>query len=454
MNDVLLVLLSIFFITGIGYAIIWGFSLLDEKNNLSTISYAFGLGVGFIAMQLYWYARFNISWNILLLFSPWMFVMLIILIKNRQKLNLYFPTIERLRKIDYILLILIGLTGCYVFFEALLRPVSVWDGLAIWMYKSKMFFIDGTIRADHLNFIDPGYPLIISLLGTFVYLVLGHVNDTAVLLTSFAFYAFLSLLFFSVLKKKYGITYALIFTFLMITTQNFIRHGGRMQAGQADLPLGYYSFVSVLLLFEYIKKNKTKILLLLSIFLGITGLIKVEGIPFTAVIVFFAIYHAYQRKLFHHIVILLIWILPLADWEVYKRVNYIATSYFSAHPIQFTIHKSVNAMYGTIRELINIKSWNMLWIVYFYSLLVVNTKKNKELFIINIVILSQIVVYIFIYLLTSENSPQSSIERLLTHIAPLAFYYLALITYPLRNQLLTKYKKNTKVKKWYQFLIS
>src|SRR4030067_1512713 len=112
--------------------------------------------------------------------------------------------------------------GGYVLIEALIRPVGVWDAVAIWLNKSKIFYLDGSLVPSHFIHIDSGYPLVVSLLGTFIYIILGHVNDTAVLITSFAFYSFLALSFFSILKEKFGVKYALIFTLLMVTTQNLV----------------------------------------------------------------------------------------------------------------------------------------------------------------------------------------------------------------------------------------
>ena len=66
---------------------------------------------------------------------------------------------------------------------------------------------------------------------------------------------------------------ALIFTFLLLSTQNLVRHGGRFEAGYADLALGFYIFLSVLLLLDYLKiQNKKALFLFLLLRCSVTCL--------------------------------------------------------------------------------------------------------------------------------------------------------------------------------------
>jgi hypothetical protein len=180
-------------------------------------------------------------------------------------------------------------------------------------------------------------------------------------------------------------------------------------------------------LFEYLKNNSTRVFILLNIFLGITGLIKFEGIPIGLVIILFACHHIYKNRLFKQLPIISIWILPIADWDIYQRVYRLSDTYASTHGFSVSTSKTINAVWGTLKELVNFKSWNLLWIIYFFSLVAFGIRKNKELFILNTLILSQISLYLFMFIFTEANNPEGSIERLLIHVAPLAFYYLAII---------------------------
>jgi len=53
-------------------------------------------------------------------------------------------------------------------------------------------------------------------------------------------------------------------------------------------------------------------------------------------------------------------------------------------------------------------------------------RKNKEIFILHSIVLSQLLIYICLYIFTYGNAPDSSIERLLMHLAPIALFSIAL----------------------------
>ncbi len=424
--NAIITFITLLFISLVGLVVIKAWDLLPKKSNLYVFSIAYGLGVGLITAQLYVYARFGLSWNIWFLILPWVIFTITLSILRRPPLKLKMPTYKNVDKLFIGLFLGIVFSCFYTIFEALIRPLSAWDGWAAWLIKSKAFFLDSTITLPTMQYIRSDGPLVVSLLGAFVYVLLGQVDDTAVLLTSAAYYIFLLLFFYSVLKEKCSNKYALFFTFLLATTQTLIRQGGRFEAGQADLPLGYYIFACTLLFLEYLKGGKTKILLLLSVFLGITSLIKFEGFPFTLVIGALILFEIYRKKRYAHLFLLSFWLIPVFDWQNYKKIIHLEGIYYEGHHVIFSLQKIIGSLVGIIRELINIKSWNLLWLVYFYVTLCLFDKKNRDLVVIHIVVLSQLAMYLLVYFFTLGNAPESSIERLLVHIAALALLAIAL----------------------------
>ncbi len=417
--NILIVLLGICFLSLLGYIIIRGLDLLPPGNTLLSLGISYGLGVGLVALQLYCYSRVNIAWNREFILVPWLLICGFIVVLHKKRFTLSRIPLPNLSTLEKVLCVGIVLTVLYVFFEVLLRPVGVWDAWATWIFESKVFFIDGKITEIALHSLPVFYPLIFNLLNTYIFILLGKVDDTAVLLVSFAFYVFIGVTFFAVLYKKYGIRYALFFTLLFISTQNLIRHGGRIEVGIADLPLGYYFFISVVLLFEYIQKNTAKLFGLLALFLGFTGLIKNEGLPFVIVIGCIVFYFILKTKTYSHITYLLIPFILLMDWQLFKKIHGLDKLYFAGHVLEFSIEKTKNSFLGVFHELLNVKSWNMLWIIYFYSLSLLRIK-IKESVILFIIIFFQLSLYLLLYIFTADNNPESSIERLLIHIAPLA----------------------------------
>jgi hypothetical protein len=423
--NALIVLITIIFISLCGYVLLRGFNLVSKKDNLLAVAYSYGFGTSLIALQLYLYSRLSIAWDRENILLPWIVIFIIIIFKRKKDISFKFPEIPPIKTVDKIIIAGICISLSYVILEALIRPLTTWDGWANWLFQAKVFFLQGRILPEDLIYMNSEYPLTINLLGTFIYIILGRVDDTAVLLTSSAFYAFIALLMFAVLKKNYGVRYALLFTLLLTTTQNFIRHGGRLEAGMADLPLGYFAFISATLLIDYLQKNSTRTFILLNIFLAMTALIKFEGIPLSFFIALCAIYHIYKTKKYGHIPIFFIWILPPVLWQIDRRLLELSHEYFSSgHYLETSFEKTITAFTGTLKELINIKSWNLLWIIFFYMLFI-KPKNLKHFNTLPFIILSQLSLYVIMYLLTSGHAPDSSIERLLMHIAPIAFYYIA-----------------------------
>jgi len=425
---------SLGFLSLVGFVVTKGFDLLPKKSTLFIVGLSYGLGVGLITAQMYLYARMGILWSSVNLLLPWVLLMAVLYLFQRKKIRFFTPFPPKAgrqndRSFDGVIaFLLIGILFCvfYTVFEAVMRPLTVWDGWAAWIIKSKAFFLDKTITIPTLQYIRSDGPLVISLLGTFVYVMLGSADDTAVLLSSSAFYIFLLILFYSALKERYSTRYALFFTFLLATTQTLIRQGGRMEAGQADLPLGYFIFVTAVLFLDYFKSAKTPILILLIGFVSMTTFIKFDAMPFVLLMIVMICFVIYQKKTYYQVPLLLLWLIPFLDWQYYKKMTHLDGIYMEGHGIVFSMIKIMNAFIGSLKALVNIKSWNLLWFAYFYCFFFLFSPKNKELVILHIIVLSQLGVYLLIYFFTAGNAPESSAQRLLVHVAPLALYTIAL----------------------------
>jgi hypothetical protein len=422
MNE-LIVLGCILFVSLIGFIIIQFWNLLPEDELFFSLGTSFGLGSGLIALQLYAYSRCGISWNIFTLLTPWVLFIFVVLGISKERFKIPLLNIPNFSLLEKILITGILLTLFYVIIEALIRPLSVWDGWATWLFESKVFFFDGRVSYENMHFMQASYPLLYPLLATFNYIIMESVDDTAILLLSVAFYFFLSLSFFSVLKKQYGIRYALVWTFILMTTQNLIRHG-RLEAGIADLPQGYFIFVSSMLFLKYLQKFSQKILILLMIMLGFASLIKNEGTPFLFIMLLLLFYTFYKKKMYSYVSYLLIPLSIWGDWQIFKKMIQVDQIYSLAHPFEMSIHKTANAIIGSVRELFTIKSWNIVWILYFLSFFY-NKKRNIDQLYLTIIILVQLSIYFILYLTTYGNNPESSLPRLLIHVLALVVYVLA-----------------------------
>lgn len=93
--NALIVIISILFTSVIGLVTLIGLNLISFKNKLFVISISFGLGVGLIATQLFFYSRFGISWQRESILIPWIIVIFVFIFKiNKDFRFKKFPSLE------------------------------------------------------------------------------------------------------------------------------------------------------------------------------------------------------------------------------------------------------------------------------------------------------------------------------------------------------------------------
>ncbi|SRR5713226_229392 len=242
----------------IGYVVIELCGFLKGASLLEKLSYSWGLGVGLIGIQMFLYSILHIPWSRLSILLPWVIIFVILLVRNKQTPK--FRKVKvKLSRIEIFFVLLIAILLFFTGFESILRPIQAWDGWANWVFRSKVFFLHNNLTIDYVRYTYDEYPLIIPLMGTFGYIMMGEVNDKYVLFLFFVFYLALGGVFFATSKKLLNTKKAIILTFLLLSTQNLIRHGGRFEAGYADLALGYYIFAATCLLASFLKPSGQKI---------------------------------------------------------------------------------------------------------------------------------------------------------------------------------------------------
>jgi len=421
MNEIIVIISLLFFIA-LGYALFLVSGLLSELNFFEKLPYSFGLGMGLVAFQLFLYSQLKIQWNYETLLFPWIFLIFYVLYKKAPKIYIkHFNYKVKLSFTQKCLSILLLIAVAYTAFEAWLRPLSAWDGWAIWLLKAKMFYIDGFVNPHAYHLLRDSYPYVINLSVTFLYIMLGKVDDRAVLLLFFGFYLMLGICFFNFSKKIFGITMSLFFTFLLLSLQNVIRHGGRFEAGYADLALGYYIFMSSTLLFQYIKSNKPKALILCSIFLGLTSLVKDEGVVFSIIMQLMMFVVIIKNKKFKQIFLSMIWLIPFLDWNLFKYINDIHYSLYQNSTIHLLRFPQI--LLQIAQELLNIQNWNILWPIFFIGLFpfLFIKKRGMNIYLFFIMFL-QILAYIFVFMI-SPYPPYIHVpnvmNRLLLHVVAL-----------------------------------
>lgn len=82
----LLALTAIIFMFLVGFVVIKLFKLLEDISDIEKFPYAFGLGLGLCAFQLYLYSRLHVKWDIPLIIIPFILLIIIyVLTKKRDQ---------------------------------------------------------------------------------------------------------------------------------------------------------------------------------------------------------------------------------------------------------------------------------------------------------------------------------------------------------------------------------
>lgn len=427
MSDVL-VLLSLLITTMTGFCTLRLIQNLNNRSFLEDLSLAFGLGVGFNALELAVYSLFSIPWKPAFLLAPQLIIIFAGLLGKTKEVQFHVSKLPFTR-IQTFLLCLIAVLLLFVGFEAQLRPLYAWDGYAIWLFKAKVFFLDGKIDSSHTYYLQNSYPYTLPLAIAYIYAFIGYIDDRSILLFFFLFYAATSGLLFYSLRDSVGVTKALLATVLFMSIQNVMRHGGRWEAGYADLALGYYFFSCIILLKTYLKRKNVRTFFFLSLFIAITSIVKDESIPFVTAVGLFLFISTLVSKKYIHTIFLIGSYIPLIVWTMYKNTHRFFPNYLfdrtSLHP-----QRIFEIFWYIAKEVVNIERWNFLWIFFILSfvLFLAKHKKNFPLFVFAIIFF-QLATYMLIFIISpyppSVHIP-SVMDRLFLHLTPPAVYISAI----------------------------
>jgi hypothetical protein len=444
-----IIFITAVFIFLIGYLIIELCGFLKGGSLLEKLSYSWGLGVGLIGTQLFIYSLLNIAWSRISILLPWVMLCIIFLVRTRPLPKIEIKKIKlKLSMIEIFFLLLIALLLIFTGVESIIRPIQAWDGWVNWIFRPKVFFLHNNLDMDYIRYTYNDYPLIIPLMGTFGYIMAGGINDTYILFLFFIFYLALGGVFFAISKKLLNTKLAIVLTFLLLSLQNLIRHGGRFEVGQADLALGYYIIATIGLLINFLKTKDKKMLLLLSLFLGFTGQIKEDGIPFFVIINLILLYFILIWKKYSHIFAMLPAVFLLGLWDLYKILNHYPPSLLFRDIVHIHWDKVGAILLAMTKEFINFQNWSILWIVFLIAL-IFSWRRIATIKLFVLVFFLQLLSYFIVYMITPGDPVyrvEGTIDRLCIHLAPLAVLIIGLLLKPefIAVQKLLTWKKGGK----------
>lgn len=421
---ILAVLLVILLYWAVGLSLLQLSGVSKFLNIYERIGSSYVVGIGFVALVFFLFSWSGIVWDRTTALLP--FIALIVIAYGiAHKKTWSFPrVILPTGLVSRALIVLLVAVCSFVVFEAQLRPVFAWDVWTSWYMGGKAFFIDRGIAPDFYQYVNYDYPPLQPIFVAYTFILLGQWEDRVTLLIFSAFYIFLLVAFYGFLRRYMSVAAALLFTFLLASTQNLVRHAGRFEAGHADLTLACFLFVSTVLLFAYIRSQSFRVLVMLQCMLGAGALVKNDGVPFLIIVNTALLGYFFLKKQYGRIPYLIIGVSMVLLWQVFKVQYKVPESYLEKGALELGRVPSV--LIGTLKEFLLIQRWHFVWIAAGLSLLFFR-KNNTQSVLLGLWLL-QLLSYLIIYLITPLDPVmqlKNSLDRLLIHILPITVAFIA-----------------------------
>lgn len=331
----------------------------------------------------------------------------------------------KMRKLIFsLLIVLIGINFLYCLSGVIYYPMQSMDTIGIWLLKAKGFYFEGLypknmLFSERYAFSHQQYPLLLPLVFSFIYKIIGELNEKAILIIYPFLYLGIVFLAYKSMRARTNSLTALIFTFGYSTFSPLLGQAGRVHAGNADIFLTFLYWLAIYLIVS--SKEVDKILIPLAIIIAVSSQIKTEGIFMLSMLLF--LLTNFKKKVFP----ILVATLPFLIWQGLIRYLNIPNDFsFELTSFYQLPGNILTCFYYTFVELVNLNNWYIFWPVFLLTLLFapeMQRQTKKE--ILNPLLLSCLL-YFIIYCFSSIDTGiyiSSSIDRVLLQLSPL-FYFI------------------------------
>ena len=425
-------------LVGLALTCFFGWLLVASKiegSTLSRLSFSFAAGVAAISVQMFAYDLVGLGWSRLNLVVPWAIALAWQLYRRGPLLRL-----GRWRDVGW---------RHGLFLAGLLVPVSVWlpyertmpltsqawDTWAIWLFKAKAFYLDGSIhpfleRSGDLV-TQPGYPLLVPLYGTFLYVWNGAVADQAAKLMSPCFFLATLGVFYHFVSRLGWKTAAMVFTVILAGLPMFGVVAFKL-AGYADTALSLYLVAATGFLYIWYRDGSRSDLAAAALSATAAAWTKNEGQFFLLGVILLGAAGLAKRRssLAGWCWLLLPPAVVLIPWWAVRQMHGIEAAGFTPG-IDFRPHLFWVSLRTLAAKAGELGSYNLTFYLFITSLVAaLRLKPVTSFWIIPGLVLWQLLGALLAYA-TGRNDIEwwlgTSADRILAQIAPLALMPAALV---------------------------
>ena len=338
--------------------------------------------------------------------------------------------------------------GIALVFVLTFKHTLGWDGLVIWELKARYAYLNGGALpsayfsdATRVAFSHPEYPLFLPMLETWLYFWIGDCDQYWVKLIFPTFYMIAVLLLGQAAlllsgKRVIGLIAANLFLFVPFLT-NF---SGGVLLGYADTLFAIFYLAAFYFLLVFARENSTRGLSIFVALAAILPWIKREGMILWLILAVCGGFVIWRRRgVLPALASLLPGIGMITSWQMYLRAMH-ARPPQEFLPVTLSVFASRFDRFGPIlrsllKETTAISHWNLLWFATLLAFLCIMVRhRRREAWMLITCIVLPVALYCGTYVFTTWSDYQqhidSSLSRLLLHVAPLAILAIALALAP------------------------
>ncbi|MFA6169565.1 MAG: hypothetical protein WCW67_02170 [Candidatus Margulisiibacteriota bacterium] len=274
----------------LGYSVV---ALLYKEKVpfLERAALAWGFGIGLLGIEMYLLSILGVKLNLRSVLFPTVLLTGLLLafviagkrtVFGLKSLPSFIKSLTAPAKVldwrfylEKTLVLMIGLTIVYVFFDALVKPTIEFD--AMWRQGTiaKIILATGQVTEQARTVAGP-HPYLNPLAQAWIYMGLGYWNDALGKIIFPLCFTSLLFIFYFRLRAQASRLNALIFTFLLTSFPLIILHAGN---AYSDLMQTFYYSAGAIYLLSWFKDNKAAWLYSSALFFGIGNFVKQSGIP-------------------------------------------------------------------------------------------------------------------------------------------------------------------------------
>jgi len=302
----------------------------------------------------------------------------------------------RRQKVLYLMLILlIVFEISYLSSRSLLEPETSFDGRVRWGLCAKVLYAEGGIYTDYFDnpkhyYNLPFNPLLVPLQMASIYYAMGEMHARLVKVLFLVYFVMLMAAFYDVARRYVSVLGASLFTAFLATIPPYFYGEGSASTCMVDVPLAFFCFVCVVMLFSCLKQKKSGPVIPVAMVLFFCAFAKSEGVYYALIVMFCWFIASLFDKDVHRAGLLkgagsmgLLFILLYMPWVIF-RMTYIQLDHpnvpdavtmgyviSKAHRLAFIIPRLIEECFVVYR-------WHVIWMVFVVSLVCVSKKEFHD----------------------------------------------------------------------------